>query len=63
MKKEQAIAIVIGFIVLWYCGAMLDFFPFTADIFAVKAIGYTGLLLCIVIVYCTYRIISEIKKK
>ena len=49
MKKGQAIAIVIGFIVLWYCGAMLDFFPFTADIFAVKAIGYTGLLLCIVI--------------
>ena len=33
MKKGQAIAIVIGFIVLWYCGAMLDFFPFTADIF------------------------------
>lgn len=63
MKKGQAIAIVIGFIVLWYCGAMLDFFPFTADIFAVKAIGYTGLLLCIVIVGCTHWIISEIKKK
>lgn len=63
MNKGYAIAIVIGFIVLWYCGAIFDFFPFLADLFVVKAIGYTGLLLCIVIVCCTCWIISEIKKK
>ncbi len=63
MKKGHAIAIILGFIVLWYCGAMLNFFPFLADDFAVRAAGFTGTLLCIVIVGCTHWIISEIKKK
>lgn len=66
MNKEllrNSISIIIGFIVLWYCGAMIDFFPFIGDDFAVRAIGFTGLLICAVIVICTRWIISVIKKK
>ena len=55
-------SIVIGYVVLWYAGAMFNFFPFLGDD-AVSAIGFTGLLICLVIVACTCWIIDEIKKK
>ena len=58
-----AVSIVIGYIVLWYAGAMYGFFPFLGDDFAVRAIGFTGLLICFVIVACAYWIIHENKKK
>lgn len=57
------VSIIIGYIVLWYAGAMFNFFPFLGDDFAVRAVGFTGLLICIVVVLCTYWIISEIRKK
>lgn len=57
------VSIIIGYIVLWYAGAMLNFLPFLADDFAVRAIGFTGLIICVVVVLCAYWIISEIKKK
>ena len=57
---RNAISIIVGFIILWYCRAMFNFFPFSGNDFAVKAIGFTGLLICIVLVVCTYWIISEI---
>ncbi|MPM96061.1 hypothetical protein SDC9_143217 [bioreactor metagenome] len=60
---RNAVSIIIVFFVLWYCGAILDFLPFLGDDFAVRAIGFTGLLICVVIVVCTCWIISEIKKK
>lgn len=66
MKKDSirnAIFIVVGFMILWYGGAMFNFFPFLGDDFAIRAIGFTGLLLCAVIVICACWIISEIKKK
>lgn len=65
MEKDRyriAVSIVIGYIVLWYAGAMFSFFPFLGDD-AVSAIGFTGLLICLVIVACACRIIDEIKKK
>lgn len=57
------VSIIIGYIVLWYAGAMFNFFPFLGDDFAVRAVGFTGLLICIVVVLCTCWIISEIRKK
>lgn len=56
------VSIVIGYIVLWYVGAMFSFFPFLGDD-AVSAIGFTGLLICLVIVACACWIIEEIRKK
>lgn len=66
MEKDMfriVISIVIGYIVMWYAGAMLNFFPFLGDDFAVRAIGFTGLLICLVIVACTCWIIHENKNK
>ncbi len=59
---RQVIAIIVGFIVAWYAGAMLNFFPFMADDLSIRAIGFTGLLLCVVLVICTCWIIKEIRK-
>lgn len=66
MKKDllrNAVSIVVGFIAFWYAGAMMDFLPFIGNDPAVKAIGFTGLLLCIVIVVCTCWILESIQKK
>ena len=57
------ILIIIGYLVLWFAGAMCNFFPFIANDLVYGAIGFTGLLICVVIVVCTCWIISEIKKK
>ena len=66
MEKDilrMAIFIVVHYFVLWYAGAMLNFFPFYAGDLAICAIGFTGLMLCVVIVVCTCWIIYEIRKK
>ena len=54
---KNALALVVGYIVLWYAGAMFNFFPFLGD-----SAGYTGLLLCGVLAVCTCRVIDEIRK-
>ena len=59
----KVIAIIVGFIVAWYAGAMCNFLPFIGDDLSICAIGFTGLLLCIVIVMCAVWIIREIHKK
>lgn len=59
---REASAIIIGFIVLWFAGAMFDFLPFIADDLSIRAIGFTGLLICVVLVICTCRIIREIRE-
>ncbi len=48
---KNALALVVGYIVLWYAGAMFNFFPFLGD-----SAGYTGLLLCGVLAVCTCRV-------
>lgn len=66
MEKDMirnAIAIIAGFFVLWYCGAMFNFFPFFGTDLVLKAIGFTGLLLCAAVVICTCWVICEIKKR
>ena len=60
---REVAAIIVGFIVAWYAGAMFDFFPFMGDDLSISAIGFTGLLLCIVVVICTIWIVKEVQKK
>ena len=65
MKNDllrTAISIIVGYFLLWYAGAMLNFFPFVGDGLAIRAVGFTGLLICLIIVLCTCWIINEIKK-
>ena len=45
---KNALALVVGYIVLWYAGAMFNFFPFLGD-----SAGYTGLLLCWALAVCS----------
>jgi ribosomal-protein-alanine N-acetyltransferase len=54
---KNALALVVGYIVLWYAGAMFNFFPFLGD-----SAGYTGLLLCGALAVCTCWVIDEIRK-
>lgn len=57
---RNAICIILGFIVLWYAGAMFNFIPFVGD---AAEVGYTGLLVVIAMVACTCWIIETISKK
>lgn len=59
---RNAVLIIVGFIVLWYVGAMFNFLPFLGDYLEARANAYTGLLVSTVIVICTCWIISEIRK-
>ncbi|MCI8695559.1 MAG: hypothetical protein HFH99_02065 [Lachnospiraceae bacterium] len=58
--ERYAILIIIGYLVLWYAGAMFSFLPFLGDS---AVVGFTGLLIVIVIVICTCWIIDTIQKK
>lgn len=62
MSGREIAAMITGFVVVWYAGAMLNCFPFMVDDLSINAVAFTGLLLCIVIVICTCRIIEEIRK-
>lgn len=57
---RYAICLVIGYVVLWYAGAQFGFFPFLGDS---KGVGFTGLLIVIVIVVCTCWIIETIQRQ
>ena len=58
--ERYAILIIIGYLVLWYAGAMFSFLHFLGDS---AVVGFTGLLIVIVIVICTCWIIDTIQKK
>lgn len=60
--RRTAIFIVVCYFVLWFVGAMFNFLPFPGNDLTLCAIGFTGLLLCLVIVMCTCWIIEEIRK-
>lgn len=65
MKNDvrNAVCIIIGFIILWYVGAMFNFFPFIGGDLAINAVGFTGLLVVIAMVICTCWIIDTIQTK
>ena len=54
---------VLGFAVLWYMGAMLNFFPFPGDDLTLRAVGYVGFLVTVFLAVSTCWIIWEIRKK
>ena len=55
--------IVCGFIALWYAGLAADFFPFSGNDLALRAVGFTGLLVVLVVVISACWIVTEIRKK
>lgn len=57
-------AVIVGYVFLWYVGAMFDFFPFSlADDLSISASAYSGLLVCIVAVLCAGWIVQAMKSK
>ncbi len=52
---------MIGYIALWYAGAMFNFFPFGGRDFILAAVGFTGFLITITIVLCACWIIQTIQ--
>lgn len=50
------LSVMIGVIGAYYVGAMFDFFPFIADDFAVRAIGFCTLIICTVVAIGTTAI-------
>ena len=65
MKKGWSfiLGVVVGVIAAFYIGGMCNFFPFIADDFAVREIGFCTLIVCALVAICTYLIISKIEKK
>lgn len=62
MGRKLAAAVV-GYVILWYAGAMLDFFPFSiAGDLSINAVAYTGLLVCTAVVLCAGWIVEEIHR-
>lgn len=59
---KRLVGVLAGYILLWYAGAMLNFFPFAGDDLGVRAIGFTGLLICAVLAFCTRAIVAEVRK-
>ena len=59
---RNALCIIVGSVVLWYAGAMFNFFPFMADNPTIRTVGFTGLLIALVIVICACWIIETIRK-
>ena len=57
---RNAISMIVGFIVLWYGGAMFNFFPFVGGDLVINAVGFTRLLVVIAVVICTCWIIDEL---
>lgn len=63
-KKISLLAgIVIGVVVLFYIGAMFDFFPFIADDLVIRALGFCTLIICIVLAVCTCFLLDHLDKK
>ncbi len=56
-------AVTVGFIIAWYAGAMVNFFPFSiAGDLTVNAIAYTGLLVCVTAVLCAGWVVEELRR-
>lgn len=46
--------VIMGVIIAFYAGAMLNFFPFIGDDLTIKAIGFCTLIICTVVAVCTH---------
>lgn len=62
-KTVKIIAgVIIGVILAFYIGSIIDFFPFIADNYTIRAIGFCTLIICVVTAVCTCIIISNKKE-
>lgn len=66
-KESKKITLVvgtgIGVVGLDYIGGMFNYFPFLADDLAIRAIGFSTLIICLVIAVCTCVLMDYLDKK
>ena len=63
-KIRLIIGVVLGVVVLFYIGAMFEFFPFSlADDLVIRAVAFCTLIIYLVIAVCTCFIIDFLDKK
>ena len=53
------VEVIVGVILAYYAGAMVNFFPFIGDDLLMREIGFCTLIICTVIAVCTCIIISN----
>lgn len=60
-NKKISVIFGVGFgvVLLFYVGAMFDFFPFVADDLVIRAMGFCTLIICLVIAICTYILLEK----
>ena len=66
MFKDQIklfFSIIIGAIIAFYIGAMIDFFPFVSNELVVREIGFCMLIICGVIAICTSVVLENKKNR
>lgn len=61
-KISMIVGVVIGVVVLFYVGAMFDFFPFVADDLVIRALGFCTLIVCLVVTICSCMFLDFIGK-
>ena len=63
LQTKLMIGIVVGVFAAYYTGLMFGFRMFLSNDSAIRAIGFSTLVICVVVGICTCIIISEINKK
>lgn len=62
-KRSLIMGVIIGVVILFYIGAMFNFFPFIADDLVIRALGFCSLIICLVVAICTCFILDFLDKK
>ena len=59
-KRKLIWGVLIGVIILFYTGAMFDFFPFIIiNDLVLRGVGFCTLIICLVIAVCTCIILEK----
>ena len=59
-KRKLIWGVLIGVIILFYTGAMFDFFPFIIiNDLVLRGVGFCTLIVCLVIAVCTCIILEK----
>lgn len=59
-KRKLIWGVLIGVIILFYTGAMFNFFPFTiVNDLVLRGVGFCTLIICLVIAVCTCIILEK----
>jgi len=60
-KRKLILGVLFGVIILFYTGAMFNFFPFIGNDLVSNEIGFCTLIICLVIAVCTCIILEKSK--